>query len=546
MSYEPPNGLTDAFAASSIPNRPATDSYSPRDRALAVLLALLAVHATYVLFAGLTQPISDFHGFRQSQTAISAYWLWRGGPWLAYETPVLGAPWAVPMELPVYQGLIALLRMIGVPIVVGGRITSFLFFAGLLWPLSVLFRSLNLGRTTYLTVSVLLFASPLYIFWSRTVMMESCALFFSLAWLAALSRLLARPGAWILIVTISAGCLGINAKSTTFAPFGLLGAAMVCWHFAPTWRQGPKWSHLLVLVACGIPFLSGVAWVAWSDQIKLANPLAAALTSSALTSWNFGSLALRTSELFWLDIIGRRVLPHTLGFMSGIALLIMCASHSNRRLRWPALLAFLAFLAPLLTFTNLHSRHHYYHYANAAFLLAAVGFGVVSIVEKGRPRLAFLGLAVLVSGQLLFYWNGFAPFVKADQSADRSIRIAAVVSQLTQPDQALLVFDSDWSSEIAFYSERRALMVPYWASEDAIRLIVRDPRAALGGTKLGVVVYCPDMLKNYPRDNRRILDFVAELKVLSDVAGCSILAPKSQEIGQLAPHSDPPGRLGVE
>src|SRR5262249_52359859 len=83
---------------------------------LAVLLGTISAPALFWLLVGLTQPIADLHQFRQTQTAIAAYWIWRGGPWLAYETPVLGYPWSIPFEFPIFQYLLAALRLIGIPL----------------------------------------------------------------------------------------------------------------------------------------------------------------------------------------------------------------------------------------------------------------------------------------------------------------------------------------------------------------------------------------------------------------------------------------------
>src|SRR5579871_2832020 len=94
------------------------------------LLAFAAIHAAWWLLAGINQPIADLHQFRQTQTAITAYWIWRGGPLIAYQTPVLGYPWSVPFEFPVYQYLLALMRLAGVSIAVGGRLLSFAFYVG--------------------------------------------------------------------------------------------------------------------------------------------------------------------------------------------------------------------------------------------------------------------------------------------------------------------------------------------------------------------------------------------------------------------------------
>lgn len=59
---------------------------------LLALLVLAGAHAAYVLILGLNKPLLDLHSFRQTQTAISVWRIMQGGPWLAYETPVLGAP----------------------------------------------------------------------------------------------------------------------------------------------------------------------------------------------------------------------------------------------------------------------------------------------------------------------------------------------------------------------------------------------------------------------------------------------------------------------
>ncbi|HLP08436.1 MAG TPA: hypothetical protein VK178_09730, partial [Opitutaceae bacterium] len=46
------------------------------------------------------------HGFRQAQTALSIDAMKQDGFRLDYATPVLGKPWAIPMEFPLYQWLV--------------------------------------------------------------------------------------------------------------------------------------------------------------------------------------------------------------------------------------------------------------------------------------------------------------------------------------------------------------------------------------------------------------------------------------------------------
>jgi len=104
---------------------------------------------------GIANPILDLYFFRQTQTALSAYWLWRGGPWLSYETPALGFPWSIPFEFPFYQGLVALLRAIGIPIDISGHLVSFSFYLASIWPIWLLFSTLRFGTFSFFATVIL-------------------------------------------------------------------------------------------------------------------------------------------------------------------------------------------------------------------------------------------------------------------------------------------------------------------------------------------------------------------------------------------------------
>jgi hypothetical protein len=383
-----------------------TDERTDRRLELAttILLIVLLGQALYVLWLGLYQPIMDMFAFRQTQTAISVYWLWKGGDWFAYETPVLGYPWAMPFEFPLYQYLVALLHLAGVPIDVGGRLISFAFYLGCLWPLWLLFRTYRLGRYAYLAVSILFLSSPLCLYWSRTVMIESCALFFGLLWLALLAHLLTAPRLVILLWTVLAGTCAILAKSTTFPAFLVVGGLLFLHQLLRDGIAAPHRRPLILAVAAFIvPLVIGYVWVIYSDAVKLPNAFGYKLTSRALTTWTFGTWAQRTSSQFWLDVVVLRALPQIFGYGFLLAIGLAGAALASRRFAGPMVLATVGFVVPFLVFTNLHFHHDYYQYANALFGLAAVGLGIASIAEAGRRWLASIGLACVVALQLAFF-----------------------------------------------------------------------------------------------------------------------------------------------
>jgi hypothetical protein len=120
------------------------------------------------------------HGFRQTQTAISAAAMVGQPPKLAYDTPVLGPPWSIPFEFPIYQWTVAgLVTVFHRPLAPTGRAVGVAFFLMTLVPAWCLLRACGFGKGSGLVILAMLLASPFYVFWSRTFMIESTALFFT-------------------------------------------------------------------------------------------------------------------------------------------------------------------------------------------------------------------------------------------------------------------------------------------------------------------------------------------------------------------------------
>ena len=92
------------------------------ERLLLGLLALALLFALTLLCRGLFKPLVDSYDARQTQTALTTFWLMQGGPIFAYETPVVGYPWSIPLEFPVYQIVVASVSGAGIPLDAAGRI----------------------------------------------------------------------------------------------------------------------------------------------------------------------------------------------------------------------------------------------------------------------------------------------------------------------------------------------------------------------------------------------------------------------------------------
>ena len=335
---------------------------------------------------GWDAPITEAHAWRQTQTAISAYYL-VGQPFhLAYETPTLGPPWSVPMEFPFYQLAVArLVDLTGLELVPAGRLVGLFCFFATAFPLWYIASLLSGSRTLAIGAAALFLSSAYYAFWSRTFMIESLSLLLGVSFLAAF--MIAWNGKswrWAGVAT-TLGALAGLAKVTTFA---LFMAAAVLYLFSTRWRD---WQRRLssegaartlgsILRESVFPLviLSGaiavaVWWVSFSDQVKREHPLGAEMASKAMTHWNFGTLAQKTDLQTWKLIAGRS-LAAVGERIPALALLLLsgAAVWRSRRYRGAFLgCLFLCGLGPVV-FTNLYYVHDYYYNGNLIFALGAV------------------------------------------------------------------------------------------------------------------------------------------------------------------------------
>jgi hypothetical protein len=376
---------------------------------------------------------------------------------LAYETPVFGAPWSMPFELPVYEWLVAgLVSLTGWPLDQTGRAVSQAFFLLCLWPCWVLLARLGVEPRLRLVALGLLLLSPFYLFWSRAFLIESTALFLALSYLAAGWTFLERPSLGLFVLGVTLGALAAAVKITTCAAAWLgLGLLLVQFMKSAGWRwRGPAW---LALVC--VPLIAGLLWTHFADGLKEQNPFAHHLTSRALIGWNFGTWAQRKDPAVWgCTFFMNGVVVRQNAFAVGS--LLVCLLARRRRLAVGGCLAI--YLALPLVFLNLYLIHEYYYCASMVFLVGAVALAVTGLAER-RGRAAWAG-ALLAAAFVLTACYDYVSEYYPRQSSNHveSEALCRAVQEWTQPNEVLVVLGCDWNSEVPCYSRRRALMIPFW------------------------------------------------------------------------------------
>jgi len=516
--------------AAAQPVRIAESPGARRLEAFAWLVAAAALaHALYILFGWLNGPLLDQHSFRQTQTALSVYWISQGGPILAYDTPVLGSPWAVPFEAPVYHVVVALVAWLGVPLDAAGRLVSFAFLIAAAWPLRMLWRDLGLPRAGYPMACAMLLASPLYLFWGRTFMIESCAWFFALLWLAFFVRLLSSGRAVHALAAFLAGSLAVLAKATSFPAFALVGGLIGLGYGLLWLREGVFWQRVRLAawaaVALFLPFVIGFVWVAFSDGIKNENVFGRLLTSAALGNWNYGNMAQRFGSRLWSDIVLGRIMPNIFGVIGGFALILLAAAALSRQAAVAVGLCLMGFLAPILVFTNLHMIHNYYQFANGAFLLVAASICLASLPRLRYGAVAAGVLLVVVVGSQALHFRRYEMRWLAQGASENGLhRIGLLARDLVPPGQSLLVLGEDWSSTVPYYSRRRSLALPYWSPQPLLLEVIRSPQTYLQGAPLGGVVDCILPGPRYGAAQPEFDAFLAGRRVLAEAGHCRLLS----------------------
>jgi len=438
-----------------------------------ILCAAALAFSLYWLLQALQQPILEAHGFRQTQTALTVYYYIKEGIKLDYLTPVIGQNWAIPFEFPIYQILVAaVVNVTHAPLDSAGRIVSWVFMCLCCGPLYLSLRRLGAPAATCLLCVALVMGAPEYVFWSGTFMIETTALFFTLCFVFYALRILQKRAKTLdyllgaLFLT-----LGLLQKVTTILPVAMMFSLLVAVTYlrpATIFREWRPIAASAAMVLLGVALM--YVWTVHSDLVKTHNPIGATMMSSKLLQWNFGTLSQRLSSQLWSQVLYERVFRGSVfGATGAVAILCGIVLAPQVRMRWTIAIATLAGLSQFLIFTNLHIIHDYYQVSATLYFLIAVGLSVGALAEKfapGRPLLFALAAIALVGANFFGFGNTYASVrrIQMTTSNTTTLNISEFIKSATAQDDVVVWYGFDWSSEVAYYSQRKSLTVPDWGN----------------------------------------------------------------------------------
>jgi len=468
------------------------------ERAFKIMTLLLIVAVTAIALRYINQALFDGIPFRQTQTAITAYWMLREGLQWPYQTPVVGAPWAIPFEFPIYQLLVAgLVKVTGLALDTAGRLVSYVFLLACCFPAFQIVQRLKLDNKCAWIFCCLLLSSPHYMFWGRTFLIETLALYLTFAAVPYAIDIIYQKPRWrsILLCTLLATLAMLQKASTGGPVVVVLGLCWLwTWYKTGAWRNGTIRSLVPAILAFGIPLAVGFGWTAYTDVVKMANPFGPQLTSTGgLRNWNFGLLGDHFSLNSYKQFV-IRALHTNLATLIGIVVTgVTMLRSSNSTPRTAYLIALVLFALPLVLFTALHVHHDYYQSANLLFIFGALAVAITvwAPTISSKQYVALIFTALLVLGNLAQFAYTYGRIITQKYSADNETALAvAELLRKTPRDSAFIAFGCDWSSEIGYYAERKSFTTPNYFPD--IDDLWSHPENYLGGLEFSAVVICGD------------------------------------------------------
>ncbi len=408
------------------------------------------------------------HEFRQAQTAlISEYIDKQNNFGIYYETPVLGKPWAFPLEYPFYQWVVVLVkRTLDLKLFEAARGVSLASFYLALPAFWLLLGSFGVSAARrWVLLAVTLFC-PALIFYSRSFLIDPMAMSFSAWFLAAFVRMMdTRKFTWLGVVLVT-GTLGALIKSLVFAVWLFPAALYGAWCLWRSWRAHGLGREVGATIAWGltaavVPLGALKWWIGFTDAIKEAHRSGYIFTSKNLSVGNFGTFTLgsRFEPETWRELFARwsESIASPAVVIGTLALgLVFCRRRRDQGL---ILLAAGVWMFGQLAFPYAYAFQDYYFYAGVAFLTFAFGFVVVGVWEHGRGPLVVRALVALVPcvGMARAYTKTYFPMQQVQSNGGSGL--AEALRDQLPAESVIMVLGHDWDASLAYYSKHRALMV---------------------------------------------------------------------------------------
>lgn len=459
------------------------------------MLCCGAVFSLYFLLQNYSVPLLDMHGFRQTQTAISSFWMKKEGTILPYQTPVFGYPWMIPYEFPLYQGLAAGVSILGLPLDFSGRIVSYFFFILLLIPIYNTFKIFNIDKCLFYIFSCLYISSPAYIFWGRAFLIETTALFFCLSGsLCILIYSKLREGKYLYSALLLLS-IGAVVKGTTYPQcifFGISASMLTLYNDNTLFFKKKCLIFSRIIIISILPVVIGLLWVYYCDGIKNATIMSKIHASGSLKGWYSIDVKFLLKNI---KLFNSRMFFELIGSPWVFYIAVVVALFSGLKTACSFFLFVFCFIMPIVLFTHVHIVHNYYQASNGIFLIFAISISVYSLQKINIKALIPIAVIFCMVVNYMFFYSYFYKIflnTKILNTNNDVIKIAKTIKKNTDEKNVVFLFGLDWSPEVPYYSQRKSVMFPFWLPPKIFKKSIDNYCQLAGDEKIGAILVCPD------------------------------------------------------
>ena len=409
--------------------------------------------------------LMDEKPFRATQTAFTIRYMARHSldPLHAH-LPILGPPWTVPLEFPLFQLVAAVLVRAGLSTTTAGRLVALVCFETTAVLVFLLVQRAASRRAAFIAL-VLFQAVPYGAEFGTIVLIEFMATAFAVATVLLAWRWFDGGSVWWLAGGALASAGVWLVKITTAVPWVLPVAAIAFVTLRADWRG--QWRRVAVGLAAipGFGLVCGLWWTHFADAQKARSPFTQFLISSHLTRWNFGTTGQRLNAGANGELIGWATEMVTgLWPVLVVAIVLIVLSRTNRLVKIAMLLVP---VAAIEIFFNLYHHNDYYLAAVFPALVTIPAFAADEasrLLAGWRPWASTAVAGFSVALVLATTWpTGIGQDVVEVLGNHRKVPDLSRNIALRTPASANILFvGCDWSSHFLYYAGRSGLMyAPY-------------------------------------------------------------------------------------
>jgi hypothetical protein len=411
--------------------------------------------------------LSEGDSFRFSQTTIVVREYLNNGINVKMPFPIFGTNSFIPFEFPLFQIIASSIgSLLDLDALVATRFTALVFFQGtaiLVYLLTKKWFSVDVAL-----ICVVLFQFlPFGVKFAHSPMIEFAATFFILLAVLSFDKVYLKTNIFvqILLMLLASVCLvfGFLIKVTT--GIALLPLLLIPMFSILKSKNNTICKSLRLFNIAGSVIISALAvnlWNGFSDSVKRENPITAYLVSSSpqMREWSFGTLQDRLDPKTWISIYFQYLGPITSGLLALVILTFFSLKYFSLSKLTPLLL--IVFIGPLV-FVNLYRSHQYYVAALYPILVILLSLGACAIEREyspHKPRLKYLIASLLIA-------TSFSTKIGLNYTSDifnhsDIPKLAYEIRDNVPREGYILYLGCDWNTEVPYYSQRKALMIPEW------------------------------------------------------------------------------------